>query len=376
VIRKTSSYAEPGRAPGTEDQIVRLLRERFGGRSASLKRGIGDDAAVFHPSGATEYWAFSTDLLLEDVDFRKEWTAPRQLGHKALAVNLSDLAAMGVRPRFYTVSLGIPNGISKRWITALYQGMAKLAERHHVILVGGDLSHSAHSIHISVAILGETSQRRVVYRSGGTPGDFLYVTGILGRSAAGLSLLRRGIVESDSLAEREALAWHRTPEPRCEVGYWLAARGFARAMIDLSDGLSMDLRRLCKESVTGAEIYCSELPVFEPSRDWGCDPIELGFYGGEDYELLFSVPTARAPALEREYPRRYPRIRRIGRLTSSPGVVVMKEPGAPRRRLPDLGFDHFRIQGAGRNPPSGRNDIKKHLESGKTTKGRSRSKSN
>src|SRR5262245_34981882 len=243
-----TSYGEPGRAPRSEDQIVRLLRERFGGRSASLKRGIGDDAAVFHPAGAREYWAFSTDLLLEDVDFRKEWSKPGQLGHKALAANLSDLAAMGVRPRFHTVSLGIPAGISERWITDFYQGMSKLAERHHVILVGGDLSRSTHSIHISVAVLGESSRRKVVYRSGGKPGDLVYVTGILGRSASGLSLLRRGVVEGNSRPEREALGWHRTPEPRCKVGSWLAANGFARAMIDLSDGLSMDLRRLVRES--------------------------------------------------------------------------------------------------------------------------------
>jgi thiamine-monophosphate kinase len=376
VITKIASYGKPGPAPRSEDEIVRLLRDRFGGRSASLKMGIGDDAAVFHPAGAREYWAFSTDMLLEDVDFRKEWSGPRELGHKALAVNLSDLAAMGVRPRFHTVSLGIPEGISRRWIKDFYQGMARLAERHHVILVGGDLSHSTHSIHISVAILGESSRRKVVYRSGGTPGDFLYVTGILGRSASGLSLLRRGVVEGDSLSEREALAWHRTPEPRCEVGSWLAAHGFARAMIDLSDGLSMDLKRLATESGAGAEVYSSALPVFEPSRAWGCDPLELGFYGGEDYELLFSVPPARASALESHYPRKYPRINRIGRFIPEPDVIaVVKQPGAPRRRLPDRGFDHFRIQGTGAKPRPGRNHARKPPASRKKTKGRSGSRS-
>jgi len=326
--------------------------------------GIGDDAAVFHPAGAREYWAFSTDMLLEDVDFRKEWSGPRQLGHKALAVNLSDLAAMGVRPRFHTVSLGIPEGISQRWIKDFYQGMANLAERHRVILVGGDLSHSTHSIHISVAILGESNRRKVVYRSGGNPGDFLYVTGILGRSASGLSLLRRGVVEGDSPAEREALAWHRTPEPRCEVGSWLAAHGFARAMIDLSDGLSMDLRRLVRESGTGAEIYSSALPVFEHSRAWGCDPLELGFYGGEDYELLFSVPPERVSTLERHYPQKYPRISRIGRLIRKPGLIVlMEQPGARRGRLPDLGFDHFRIPSTSPKAATRTQPRKKHRES-------------
>ena len=196
-----------------------------------------------------------------------------------------------------------------------------------------------------------------MYRSGGNPGDFLYVTGILGRSASGLSLLRRGVVEGDSPAEREALAWHRTPEPRCEVGSWLAAHGFARAMIDLSDGLSMDLRRLVRESGTGAEIYSSALPVFEPFAAWGCDPLELGFYGGEDYELLFSVPPARVSALERHYPRKYPQISRIGRLIRKPAVIVlMEQPGAPRastaRTLASI-TSGFRVPA--RKPLPGRN---------------------
>jgi thiamine-monophosphate kinase len=335
-----------GSDPTSEDQIVSLLRARFGGQSRSLKKGIGDDAAVFHPAAAREYWALTTDLLLEDVDFRKEWTSPRQLGHKALAVNLSDLAAMGVQPRFHTVSLGIPAGITQSWITELYQGMAGVAERHRTLLVGGDLSRSADSIHISVAILGESRRRRIVYRSGGKPGDSLYVTGILGRSAAGLKLLQRGVIRGNSPSEREALTCHREPEPRCGVGSWLADHGFARAMIDLSDGLSMDLGRLARESGAGAEIYDSALPVFEPCRAWGCDPVQLGFYGGEDYELLFAVPPAQAPSLERRYSRKFPQITRIGRLTRSPGIFVAEAPGAPRRRLRDLGFDHFRSRGA------------------------------
>jgi thiamine-monophosphate kinase len=288
----------------------------------------------------------TTDLLLEDVDFRTEWTGARQLGHKALAVNLSDLAAMGAQPRFHTVALGIPASVTQRWITELYQGMARVAERYHSLLVGGDLSRSVDSIHISVTVLGETRRRRIVYRSGGKPGDLLYVTGILGRSAAGLKLLQSGVIKGASAYEREALTCHREPEPRCAVGSWLAAHGFARAMIDLSDGLSMDLRRLTRESGTGAEIYDSALPVFEPGRAWGCDPVQLGFYGGEDYELLFAVPPGKARSLARRYSRKFPRITRIGRLTRSPGIFIATAPGVPGRRLQDLGFDHFRAQGA------------------------------
>jgi thiamine-monophosphate kinase len=148
-------------------------------------------------------------------------------------------------------------------------------------------------------------------------------------------------------------------------------------MIDLSDGLSTDLRRLVRESGTGAEIDSSALPVFESSSAWGCDPLELGLYGGEDYELLFSVPPARSAALERHYPSKYPRISRIGKLIPEPGVVVMvKQPGARRRRLPDLGFDHFKVQRTGPKPLPGSTDTKKPPESRKKTKQRPGSKRN
>ena len=316
-----------------------------------------------------------TDMLLEDVDFRKEWSGPRQLGHKALAVNLSDLAAMGVRPRFHTVSLGIPEGISQRWITDFYQGMARLAERHHVILVGGDLSHSAAFYSHLGSYPGRVQSEKSRVPLGRKPRRLSLRNRNSGKIRRRIKLVAARGSQGDSPSEREALACHRTPEPRCGVGSWLAAHGFARAMIDLSDGLSMDLRRLVRESGTGAEIYASALPVFEPSRAWGCDPLELGFYGGEDYELLFSVPPARASALERHYSRKYPQITRIGRLIREPGVIaVVKQPGAPRRRLPDLGFDHFRIQGTGPKLLPGRDHARKQRESRKKTKERSGSK--
>ncbi len=327
-----------------ENQIVRLLRTRFQASSASVIQGIGDDAAVVHPRGAREYWVITSDMLLEDVDFRGNWLTPAQLGHKALAVNLSDLAAMGATPRFFTVALALPGDVSQEWIISCYRGMSVLARRHDAMLIGGDLSRSPCGIQVTITAIGETSGRKPVYRSGGRPGDLLYVTGVLGKAAAGLALLQRGVTSSRSAAERSALKSHRTPEPRCDVGMWLARNGFVRCMMDLSDGLSMDLPRLCQASGVGAEISGSQLPTYPAAGAWRCDALELALHGGEDFELLFAVAPRKAASLERTYPAFFPRITRIGTLRRNPRVVLTAYEGARPRILDAAGFDHFRSE--------------------------------
>jgi len=325
-----------------ENEIVQLLRKRFGGSGVALAKGIGDDAAVIRTRGTREFWLLTTDLLLENVHFRQDWITARQLGQKALAVNLSDIAAMGGKPRHYVVALGIPAELGERWITQLYERMARLAKRYQVSLIGGDLSRSLSGIHISLTVLGESRKRRVVYRSGGKPGDHLYVTGLLGKSAAGLALLKSGKKRGGTSAERAALKAHLEPEPRCEVGLWLAEQELASAMMDLSDGLSADLPRMCRESQTGAEVWGFRLPVFPASTAWSCDPLAFALNGGEDYELLFAVPQQKAAALEKSYPSRFPPITAIGRLTKGTGVSWVPAPGKTSRLLPARGFDHFR----------------------------------
>jgi len=326
----------------SENRMIQLLRKRYPRADLCLKKGIGDDAAVIHPGRSDEYWAITTDMLLEGVDFRLEWTRPFMLGCKSIAVNVSDLAAMGVQPRFFTVSLAVTEGTSERWVLEFYRGLNAPESAKGARLIGGDLSGSGNGILISITALGESKGRKILYRSGGRPGDFVYVTGILGQSAAGLTLLQSGKGRFRSRPRQDALRRHRTPEPRCEAGVWLAQSGLVRCMMDLSDGLSMDLPRMCSASGVGAEIELSNLPVFAKARLWDCDPVQLALHGGEDYELLFAVPEAKSRLLERKYPSRFPKITKIGKLIQNPKQISILEPGGKRRALPERGYDHFR----------------------------------
>jgi thiamine-monophosphate kinase len=327
--------------PTSENKVVRLLQDRYPTANISVKKGIGDDAAVILPANAQEYWLVTSDMLLEDVDFRREWTTPCELGFKSIAVNLSDLAAMGARPRFYTVSLALPPDVSERWILEFYDGLTELGGAKGACLIGGDLSSSKCGIMVSITALGESLKRRVLYRAGGKPGDHLFVTGILGRSAAGLKILQRGCMRPRSRSPKEAVQAHRRPEPRCEAGLWLAQCGLVHCMMDLSDGLSADLPRLCAASGVGAEIDSRRLPVFSESTSWNCNPLDLALNGGEDFELLFAVPKAKTHLLEKKYPANLPKITSIGEMTSDPGIQL-HDAGKNRRRLPKGGFDHFR----------------------------------
>jgi thiamine-monophosphate kinase len=326
-----------------ENRIVEFLLKQYGIKSPRIKKGIGDDAAVIQMPKADEYILLTTDMLMEGIDFRQEWTTPRQLGCKSIAVNISDLAAMGARPRFFTVSLAIPSGTKESWIREFYSGLTESDSSRDALLIGGDLSHSENGIMISITAVGESLNKRVLYRCGGRPGDLIYVTGILGKSAAGLNLLKTGHRRSRVQSQKEALRAHHVPQPRCEAGEWLAQSALVRCMMDLSDGLSMDLPRMCAASGVSAEIQLNRIPVFLESRMWNCDPLELALHGGEDYELLFAVPKAKKQLLEKNYSPDFPPITLIGEMVCGNGTVWIAEPGKKRRRLSEKGYDHFRL---------------------------------
>jgi len=325
-----------------EDRLVERLRRQFAQAVNGLERGIGDDAAVVRGPGSGRRWAITADMLLEEIDFRRDWQTATQLGWKSLVVNLSDLAAMGAVPLYYLVALALPADIPRRWVSGFYRGLAQAGRCNSTSLIGGDLSRSPRGIQVTITAIGRLDRCPPLYRSGGAAGDRIYVTGVLGRAAAGLQLLLEGRTAGRSPGERKALRAHRTPESRCEAGAWLARHRYPSAMMDLSDGLSLDLKRMCRASRAGAEIWESHLPLFEASTAWGCDPVRMALHGGEDFELLIAVPEDRAVDLERGYPARFPALRWIGRLNASRRITLRQAPGRPAKRLPALGFDHFR----------------------------------
>jgi len=277
-----------GDRPG-EDDLVRLIRTLVRRSAPGLLAGIGDDCAVLETRGGASLLA-TTDLLVEDVHFRRRWAEPADIGAKALAVNVSDIAAMGGTPRWALVGLGCPQGTGTDEIEAFYEGALVVADAHGVVIVGGDTSTSPAGWLVSVTLLGDAV--RPVLRSTARPGNVVAVTGTLGQAAAGLAILERETAPRDVDPARldEVTAAHLRPRPRVQEGRWLADAGGVTAMMDLSDGLATDLARLIVESDVGARIDVDRLPIAEATRivaeALDVDPVDWATGGGEDYELL------------------------------------------------------------------------------------------
>lgn len=283
-------------------------------RKSEIVIGIGDDCAVFHPRGAAEDLLFTTDLLLEDVHFRRDTHRPEDAGWKALARGLSDIAAMGGEPRFFLVSLAVGRGLNSTWVDRFYRGMLQLSRREGVPLIGGDLAR-AEKAACDVVVCGSAPRGKALRRDGAQAGDAIYVSGRLGGSAYGL-------------ATKRGPGWrrHRRPEPRLRLGRFLGKRLRATAAMDLSDGLSLDLHRLCLASKRSASI---EAPPRYPGAS-----LEQALHGGEDYELLFTVPgRTRVPRQFEGIP-----LTRIGTIEKGAAGSVRLD-GGP---LEPLGWDHFR----------------------------------
>ncbi|HMF56199.1 MAG TPA: thiamine-phosphate kinase [Pyrinomonadaceae bacterium] len=315
---------------------------------SSLISGIGDDAAVIKQTSGRDT-VITADLLVEDIDFRLSYTPASLLGHKALAVSLSDIAAMGARPVWALVSLGVPPKVWRSsFVDDFYQGFFALADEHDVTLVGGDVSRTPERIVIDSILMGETMSGGAVLRSGASAGDHIFVTGTLGGAAAGLRLLERGAEKSKRGSEREArmienlVRRQREPLPRTGWGIFLGEDRLATAMIDLSDGLSSDLAHLCEESRVGAKIEAARIPI-NRNVAIACgrralDPLMLALHGGEDFELLFTV---RPPNLRR-LPRRIDGVpvTYIGDITDEAGRILISE-GSHVWDLERGGFEHF-----------------------------------
>jgi thiamine-monophosphate kinase len=300
-----------------ERELVQKIR-RWAGlpAAAGLVLGIGDDCAIYRSRGSREDLLFTTDLLLEDIHFRRATHGAGDVGWKCLARGLSDIAAMGGEPRFCLVSLAVAQWAGAKWVEGFYRGLLRLARREKTVLAGGDLAR-AEKAACDIVVCGAVPRGRALRRDGARAGDAIYVSGALGVSALGL-------------AKGGGKAWkrHARPEPRLALGRFVREQLRATAAMDLSDGLSLDLQRMCVASGLRAEIA---IPPIYPGAT-----LAQALNGGEDYELLFTLPPRAHPPMEFEgLP-----LTRIGTMRHGKAAVVEME-GAP---LEALGWDHFRAR--------------------------------
>jgi len=351
VSADRSSPDRPGPERGGEDALVRAVRELItrSGTGGGVRVGIGDDCAVLETTPGTTLLA-KTDLLIEDVHFRRRWAEPADVGWKAVAVNLSDIASMGGRPRWALIALACPEEAGRDEIMAFHEGALALARRHDVTIVGGDTSSSPAGWFVNVMLLGEATAPCL--RSTARAGDVLAVTGSLGRSAAGLAVLERGAAPAGVSAAHlaEVTAAHLRPEPRVAEGLWLGGAGGVTAMMDVSDGLGIDLPRLLAESRVGARVDVDRLPVDEPARAvaaaLGADATAWATGGGEDYELLLTCAPDAFERLQRGLAERGgARLTRIGEIVAGPPAARWLRLG--REVAVARGFEHFAGRPAG-----------------------------
>jgi thiamine-monophosphate kinase len=338
------------RGTGSEDDVLERIRRVFAGqlrkqsgglRSAAgsrfLSLGIGDDAALI--SGTPGYeMVLTCDWFLEETHFLQDKHPPHAVGWKCLARAVSDIAAMGAVPRCFLLSLALPRELTSSWLDDFLGGLRRAATRFGCSLAGGDTTERREVL-INVTVVGEVRRGREVRRSGARPGDLIYVSGRLGEAELGLRLLRK---RKRGFNMRETrLRKHLYPEPRLELGRWLSEKRLASAMMDLSDGLSSDLRRLCESSKVGAVIRSDDLPTVGMTRVGrsGVDPLQMALHCGDDYELLFTVPNNKAKGLPRSVGG--VAITRIGEITRARDVLVADGDGRSRVLNPG-GWDPFR----------------------------------
>ena len=298
--------------------------------------GVGDDSAVLRPSPRSD-WVISCDSSLEGVHFQPDYP-PDSIGYKSLARATSDLAAMGAQPRYFLLALALPAAKTGKWLTRLASGMSRAAREFRSFLIGGDISRFL-SVSICITVLGELPAGLAIPRFSARRGDLIYVSGTLGTAQLGLEIVLRGWSRQPSL--KKYLQPHFYPQVPVALGQALARQRIPSAMMDISDGLSTDLARLCAASGVGARIWADKLlavrvPVALLARR--IDPLALALHGGEDYGLLFTVPPKSAPRLRRL--AHYADITQIGEITRARKIVLIHRDGHSSP-LPSKGWNPF-----------------------------------
>lgn len=299
--------------------------------------GIGDDAAATEQKEGLLTLSTS-DMLVEGIHFDLSLCDPITLGRKSLAVNLSDMAAMGAKPRYFLLSLAIPRSFSIDFMDGLTRGLMDRAGEFGVTLIGGDTCAAPERMVISITLLGEQAPGKILKRSGASPGDLIFVTGTLGDSALGLRLLREG------QRNGSAVIRHLDPTPRVLEGQALADSGHATAMIDVSDGLLGDLGHILENPEVGADIHLARIPLSPCYREYfvrdSGESYSLALSGGEDYELLFTAQPGRRKEIISMFERLGTPVTEIGGITASRGIRVIS-PDGETLPVEKKGFDHF-----------------------------------
>jgi thiamine-monophosphate kinase len=328
----------------SEFEFITNLKNKSSKFPQSIIRvGIGDDCAVLAKDAKTDL-VITTDLLVEDVDFRLDWTKPEFLGHKALAVSLSDVGAMGAKPVWAMLSIGVPESVwNTGFVDEFYKGWFALAKKFNVELIGGDVSRTPGKIVIDSIAAGETRKGKAVLRSGAKAGDLIFVTGALGGAARGLELLEKGekVKKGAKNFVQNLLLRQLKPNPQVEIGQILGAKNLATAMIDLSDGISSDLKHLCRASKVGAKIFAEKVPFdknLEAVTKSFQEKLNCALNGGEDFELLFTVSRKKKFRLEKEL-QNFP-FSCIGEVTANAEIIELIK-DVETTVLEPKGFRHF-----------------------------------
>jgi thiamine-monophosphate kinase len=327
----------------SERELIARIASTLPPAPSWMAVAIGDDAAVVEPE-RNRLEVLSVDALVEGVHFDRAFTPPAAIGHRALAVNLSDLAAMGAAPRLCLLSLALPPSLPVADFDAMIAGLAALAARHRLHVAGGNLTRSPGPLVLDVTVAGTAKRRQILTRSGARPGDELYVTGAIGAAAAGLQMLRERASQPSDAASNSCVARYLYPEPRVRMGLLVARNRAAAAGMDLSDGLADAVQQLAGASGVGACVDAKSLPIEPAALDWftsrGDDPVSAAVSGGDDYELLLAVRPRSSRRLAEARRHGGTALTRIGVCTEDPQVLLECGDGS-RRPLP-AGYRHFR----------------------------------
>ncbi|MCD6508264.1 thiamine-phosphate kinase [Candidatus Poribacteria bacterium] len=327
-----------------EFSLIERISSLLSCRCDDVICGIGDDAAVLN-GGDGKALLVTVDSLVENIHFTLRTHTPYQLGYKAMAVNLSDIAAMGGEPKYTLVSISARPDLKIGFIEEIYRGLERMAREAGVSIVGGDTTGSPTHLFISISVIGECPEEEVIYRSGAKIGDMVILTGTVGDSAAGLALLSGSEAPSLSQEEIEYLRMrHLMPRPRLRAARKIASLKLANAMIDVSDGVSSEVNHICQSSRVGAEIYAERIPISEAAckfaSDIGVSPLKLALNGGEDYELLLTAPEENVKEIRSALMELNLDISVIGRILPYDRGCTLKS-GEGEFELEQAGFTHF-----------------------------------